>query len=374
MKSDLIVFGEDWNGHPSSTQHLVRRMMRERQVLWVNSIGLRRPRLCLSDFARLGRKAAAIVRRRRTPGPMPAAGPIVVDPKAVPFPGNPLARRVNRWLLRETLREPIRRHGIERPILWTSLPTAVDVVGELNERAVVYYCGDDFSALAGVDHAAVAGLEAELAGKADLILAASPALARKFPAERTHIVPHGVDFDLFATPAPRPADLPADGPVAGFYGSISEWLDLDTMAETARRMPHWRFVFVGPLRTDTTVLDNLDNVFFLGPRPHRDLPGYVRNWDASLLPFLDTPQIRACNPLKLREYLAAGTPVVATDFPALDGYRDLVAVVDGPGALARALEGSLGEPEERKAARRQRVAGESWEARAAMIDELLRSL
>jgi len=41
---DLIVFGEDWGSHPSSTQHIVSHLAANRRVLWVNSLGLRRPK------------------------------------------------------------------------------------------------------------------------------------------------------------------------------------------------------------------------------------------------------------------------------------------------------------------------------------------
>ena len=37
MKTDLVVFGEDWGGLPSSTQHLMRHLAGERRILWVNA-------------------------------------------------------------------------------------------------------------------------------------------------------------------------------------------------------------------------------------------------------------------------------------------------------------------------------------------------
>ena len=33
MTADLVVFGEDWGAHPSSTQHLVRRLIGDRRFL-----------------------------------------------------------------------------------------------------------------------------------------------------------------------------------------------------------------------------------------------------------------------------------------------------------------------------------------------------
>lgn len=370
---DLVVFGEDWGRHPSSTQHLVSRLLARRKVLWVNSIGLRRPRLDAADLGRLVRKARSML-SRNPPAATAGPTPVLIDAKAVPWPGHPLARRINRRLLGGRLRREMAHHGVRRPILWTSLPTAVDAIGTLGEHAVVYYCGDDFGALDGVDHAAVAGLERELVARADLILAASPVLAARFPAAKTHVIEHGVDVALFGSPAPRPADLPTGRPVAGFYGSLSNWIDFELLAATARRMPGWDFVLIGTPHADLSPLDGLTNLHLLGPRDHAALPGYAQHWDASLLPFVDNAQIRACNPLKLREYLAAGTPVIATDFPALDGYRDLVRVIDGADALVAALEAARTEGPQLRAARRERVRGESWEVRAERVSALLDEL
>jgi glycosyltransferase involved in cell wall biosynthesis len=264
--------------------------------------------------------------------------------------------------------------GLCRPVLWTSLPSAVDALGALGESAVVYYCGDDFGALAGVDHAVARAMEAEVAERADLIFAASPALAARFPAAKTHLLPHGVDLALFGTPMPRASDLSGDGPVAGFYGALASWLDADLIVRTARLLPHWHFVFIGPEQTDLTPLRACPNVALLGPRPHAVLPAYSQHWTAGIIPFHDNAQIRAANPLKLREYLAAGRPIVATWFPALAPYQDHVAVVDSAESFAAALEAARSSDPSGAHRRQASVAGESWAARAAeaaaLIDRL----
>ena len=110
-----------------------------------------------------------------------------------------------------------------------------------------------------------------------------------------------------------------------------------------------------------------------GPRRHEELPGYVQHWDVSLLPFRDTPQIRACNPLKLREYLAAGTPIAATPFPALAGFEDLVETGRTPAAFVAAIRRASGESRQRAAERMARVAGESWELRAQQVSDSARA-
>ncbi|MEL3918229.1 glycosyltransferase [Aeromonas enteropelogenes] len=389
----LVVLGEDWGQHPSSTQHLIKRLLPDYRVLWVNSIGLRRPRLNVRDLGRLGRKLGAVLRRPakgKSQAPAIQSGPVpqVMPPLALPLPGSRLAGRINgHWLAAQIRRQ---LPELDQPLLWISLPSAVDLVGKLDERAVIYYCGDDFSALAGVDHEAIARCEARLVEKADLILAASPALASRFPPHKTRLLSHGVDIGLFMPPQPRPADLPSGRPIAGFYGSLSDWIDVPLLAETARALPHWDLVLIGPRQTDLSPLAGLPNVHLLGPRPHHTLAAYAQHWQVSLLPFVDNAQIRACNPLKLREYLATGRPVVSTDFPALDGYRALVHLPRPGDSLAQAIQrAALDAPNpgwfqryeweeltrhEGKAQRQQAVAQQSWDHRADELKSWLAGL
>lgn len=373
MARDLIVFGEDWGAHPSSTQHIVSRLARTRRVLWVNSIGLRRPRLAARDAGRLVAKARAALGQRPSARVEAPAGVRVVAPFAVSWPGSRAAAAFNRRVLGARLRTEIARHELKDHALWTSLPTALPLVGALGERACVYYCGDDFGALAGVDHAPVVAMERDLAARADLIIAASEPLAARFNAQRTLLAPHGVDYDLFATPAPRAPELATDRPTAGFYGSLAEWIDVPALAAAARALPHWDFVFIGPVQTDVSELAALPNVRMLGPRPHGELPRFSQHWSASLLPFRDTAQIRACNPLKLREYLAAGSPIVSTLFPAMAAYADCLTVCANPADLAQAIERAQADAV-RNELRRARVAAESWDARARAVEDAIEAL
>ena len=372
---DLIVFAEDWGAHPSSTQHLVKLLSEKRKVLWVNSIGLRRPRVNMSDLRRLVKKFRALLNTSATNRSSPQTLPVqIIQPKAIPLPGNRLARMLNRILLSRSIKPSIIRKNIEKPILWISLPTAVDMVGELNESAVIYYCGDDFGALEGVDHGPVLKLEQELASKADLILVASPIIGKKFNQEKTHVIPHGVDFELFSRQVPRAADLIGNGPIAGFYGSLASWLDIDLICDTAKRLPNWTFLMIGTVSINIAKLQATSNIVLLGPRKHAELASYSQYWNASLLPFRNTDQIKACNPLKLREYLAAGSPVISTEFPALDGYRDLISVVKTADEFTKALVRSLDDKKENRSARRERVQGESWVSRAQTVAKLMDSL
>jgi glycosyltransferase involved in cell wall biosynthesis len=377
MKADLVIFGEDWGRHPSSTQHLARRLAYGRRTVWINSVGMRRPRLTRRDLARAANKLASIAVGHRDKGmsqevSLPT-GLTVVCPTAVSWPGSRTAFAANQLMLASQIRRHMHQCGIARPILWSSLPTALPAVGRLGERAVVYYCGDDFGALAGVDHQPVLEMEKRLVERADLVIAASEQLAARFPHQKTLLLPHGADVALFAKPAARPTVLPSGTRVAGFYGSISDWVDIDLLAAVADKLPDWLIVLVGSIQRDVSTLASRSNVKFIPARPHAELPGFVQNWTVSLMPFVDCDQIRACNPLKLREYLAAGTPIAATEFPALSPYRRLIEIGCGADGYANAIARAAVD-HHRNRDRSAAVSCETWERRAGEVEDALAAL
>ena len=369
------MFGEDWGAHPSSTQHLARYLVRNHKIAWVNSIGLRRPRLNRRDLARLGRKLANAVHRapKQASREPPPPGMTVLAPVILPFPGSRLVERVNRDLLAAQLRPALARLAMSAPILWTSLPSAVCALGAFGERAVVYYCGDDFGALVGVDHAAAIDLERRLVERADVIFTSHQTLVARFPPERTVYLPHGVDVDHFSTLTSRAVDMPTGRPIAGFYGSISDWIDVELVANAARALSDWWFVLVGGVHTDISDLENLENVRLLGPRRHDELPAYIQHWTVALIPFRDTPQIRAADPLKLREYLASGTPIAATAFPALAPFKELVSIAHDRDRFADAIRAAAAD-KDKASLRQAAVADQTWNARARTVEGILEKL
>jgi glycosyltransferase involved in cell wall biosynthesis len=384
MHKDLIVFGEDWHGLPSSTQHLVRYLAQSRKVIWVNSIGLRQPTFSLNDVKRVWKKliakpVATIPAKHHSDedSVIHSDNFITVNPLTIPAPQSKFARYIASKLLVMQLIPIIQNAKLHRPILWTSLPTAVDVAGQLNESALVYYCGDDFSGLAGVDHQTVAKREQTLLQKADLVMASSELLVQRFPLHKTQLLAHGVDYSLFSNKVQKANDLPNDGRhIAGFYGSISNWLDLELLHNTIKKMPEWHFVFIGNAVVDVSQLTCFDNVTLLGERPHHLLPSYCQHWTASLLPFVDNAQIRACNPLKLSEYLATGKAIIATSFPAIDAYRGLVQIANSSDAMVEALRASVYVNQLPAFSRtlQKQVVNNNWAVKAQQVSRWLAAL
>ena len=364
---DFVVFSDDWGRHPSSCQHLFRRLAPSNRVLWVNTIGTRTPTLSRADLARAGEKLREWVGGGEAEEE-PDAPVEVLKPFMTPFDRWRPFRSWNRKLLVDAVTKGLSRRGAHDPILVTTIPNAAGVVGEIGEAASLYYCVDEFSEWPGADRSAMLEMERELLRKVDLVVATSDALFESKSAvhPRVRLLRHGVDWERFRAGEGRVPEslekLPR--PRFGFTGLADPRLDVDLLARLARARPESSFVFVGPRQLPAGPLDELANAHFLPAVPYEDVPAVLHALDVALLPYVENELTERINPLKLREFLASGVPVVATPLPEVKRFRPHVRVArdadEWERALAEALEDPAGGAEERAAA----VRSEGWDARA----------
>ncbi|HEX8135948.1 MAG TPA: glycosyltransferase [Pyrinomonadaceae bacterium] len=370
---DHLCFSHDWSGDPLSKTHLMRALSRDNRVLWVNSIGYRTPTASKADITRAFRKLMAAA------GPLTEPEPniFVLNPLAIPAYGQPRIRDLNRRLLRFQVRRAMRRLGFERPINWVFNPAASVIAGALGEEMLIYYCVDEYTAFSGVSSQSLGQLEEELLKRADLVIVSADLLYRSKArtGARTVLVRHGVDFKHFRRALDADTVVPEDiahlpRPVIGFFGLIADWVDLDLMAEVAKRFPGGSLVLLGKATTDTSVLEGLPNVHLLGRKPYALLPSYCKGFDVALMPFRINELTLNANPLKVREYLAAGLPVVSTPIPEVE-VLGLCRIASGADAFEREIKAALAEGAGPSAERSDRIRSESWEARLEEIGQYL---
>lgn len=373
MATPIIAFAKDWHEDPTSNHHVLRELARTRRVLWLNSIATRKPQLASSrDLGKIGRKLREFGR-----GAQNVENDLwVATPLALPFPHSAVARAVNRQILRATIRALRLQLGIREFQLWTFLPNVADYVGSLGEQLAVYYCVDEWSMFGYLDRVQTVAAERELLAKVDAVFAINHALAETKRAVNPHtfVSPHGVDHDAFARAlddaTPIPADLAAlPAPRLGFYGTLRDWVDLELIAAVARARPRWSIALIGQQLTDLTAVRGLPNVHVLGQKRHDELPAYCKGFAAGLIPYRIDERMPFVNPLKLREYLSAGLPVVSTPVPEVTRYAHLgVQVASNASEFIAAIERALAEdsPGARRA-RSEAMRDETWSARVAQV-------
>jgi glycosyltransferase involved in cell wall biosynthesis len=105
------------------------------------------------------------------------------------------------------------------------------------------------------------------------------------------------------------------------------------------------------------------NVHLLGHRPYESLPGYVKGFDVSVIPYKQNEYTANVFPIKFFELLASGKPVVISALPALADYYGQVEVARSAPEFVAACERGLAEPSKNQAARLALAAENTWEHR-----------
>lgn len=364
----VIYFGNDWLAeNRTSSHHVAERLAERTRVLYVDTPGLRAPKANGRDLRKLGRKLLSAARPPRRIGDRLWQ----MSVPQIPFRRLPFVQRVNLALGKLLVKLALKRLGFGRTVSWFAVPHPGALANAFGEAAVVYYCIDDYAALPDVDARAVAQMDAQLTSRADQVFVASlpMLLAKQQHKPTTVLAPHGVDVALFESAsdpqlsiAPGARHLPR--PVVGFFGLIEEWIDLDLIADLAERRPRWTFLMIGRLAVDPGRLKALPNVRFAGPQPYRSLPNWAKAFDVAIIPYRLTRQVVNAAPLKLREYLATGKPVVAVPAPEIERFAGLVRIARGPDQFIREIEDAL--VNDGDADRTRRIAATqtmTWDAR-----------
>ncbi len=368
---EIICFCNDWDGDPLSKKQIVTRLAARNRILWINSTGNRNPRASVHDLRRAAKKVWAFCQGCRAVAPNIS----VFSPLVIPFHGNRWARWLNRRFYAWSLRRTMRRLKFGEPVVLSFVPSSADVVSTLGARRTIYYCVDEYSRFTGTDREAVLEMERRLMEKSDVVIVSAGPLyeSKKAYHPNTFLITHGVDVEHFRKACLAETAVPEDfpprrGPVIGFFGLIEDWVDLGVIGAMAEARPEWTFVLIGEVRAETAAVRERPNVHLLGRRSYQALPGYCKMFDVAILPFVVNELTIAANPLKLREYLAAGLPVVATPLPEVKRLEGLVR-------LARTAEEYIAEIEGLLAAGRRgprladshRMDQESWDDK---VDEL----
>ncbi|MBB6048877.1 glycosyltransferase [Armatimonas rosea] len=373
---NIICFAKDWNSDPTSCNHVLRELAKNNKVLWINSISTRSPSFTNKrDLGKIFRHLRGFLK-----GAKPVGDKMwLFTPFVLPFHHKPWAVKVNQQILRLSLGILRRQLKMSHFQLWTFVPTAAEYIGTLGEELVVYYCTDEWSQFNSVDGQRINEMVRTVATKADVVFATSRPLVEKLVKfnPETNLASHGVKYSLFATALQDETKIPADmsslkGPILGFYGLVEDWLDLDLIAHLAEHHPEWTIVLVGNVCVDVSRLEKFTNIHFLGRKPHDELPAYCKGFNVALIPHKVNELTRNMNPIKLREYLSAGLPIVSTALPEMKNYPEHCYVAesyaDFEAGIVKALEDDS--PDSRKK-RSAAMANETWDGKVAKIGETI---
>lgn len=369
----IICFGgEDWWYH--NRGHYDMQMMSECStvvpVLYINSLGMRTPRPSEGSMfiTRLRRKLRSIRRGYvRINARYGVLSPITLPGAAASVMGT---------IVRQQARSACEDLGISRPLIWVACPPAASIVRSWKRSALVYQRTDRFEEYPGVNADWIRRNDRWLKREADLTLFCSSSLWKqeRESCRASALLDHGIDYERFATAANNkcePDELRGvPRPHVGFVGGVdAHTFNADLFNDVASRMPQVTFVLVGAISLADGWL-RAPNVLCCGQKPYTRVADYMATCDVLIMPWNQNDWIAACNPVKLKEYLAVGKPIISTPFNELDAYRGLVRTARNSDEFAAQIAAALCEPHDPSRGR-ERVRQESWKSRSQSVIEQL---
>ncbi len=224
-----------------------------------------------------------------------------------------------------------------------------------------------------------AGLEKIIARTSDRIISASETLGelrRHQGAKNVQVVPNGVDPSFYRLPDSH-SDQRLEGRSVIYAGSLqSDYgvnLLIEAFSQLAKKIGATLVLAgIGPLSKSLEAKfgdgrSELD-IRLLGRVEHRKLPELFKEATVGVAPYLEGSSAAYGVPMKIKEYLASGLPVIATGVGEIDHFlNESAGIVISPdvGELAEALNRILSLSPERysfmSAAARKLVVGYSWD-------------
>jgi hypothetical protein len=378
----LLVFSDDWGRHPSSCQHLVRNLLDRYPVVWVNTIGTRTPRLDLQTLKRVTEKVRqwGISKPKISGDPDTSANCrhpnlTVINPKMWPWFSSGRDRQLNRWLLSRQLTSVIAQ--LPQPVVGlTTLPITADLPDALPVDRWVYYCVDDFSQWPGLDRETLLRMDRCMIQRADELVAVSGTLQAMITnaGRSASLLTHGVDVEFWNSPCGSASRrFETQGPVAVFWGVIDRRMDVATIRQLSHELSEGTIVLIGPQQDPDPAILALSNVCTMPAQPLAALPAIAMEADVLIMPYANLPVTRAMQPLKLKEYLATGKPVVVNRLPSTEEWSDCLDVAETPTQFSEFVRDRIatGIPATQVASR-IRLQQESWQSKAAILERVLK--
>ena len=295
--------------------------------------------------------------------------------------------KIDRFMNVIILKSKLRSLGIREPVLWFYHPYDACVLDYWKDRKAACFDWAELWSEWFVEFSPkrlkfVAELEERMIRGCDLVFTVSQELTRR--ARRwnpnSHFLASGASLEMFEGIGKD--DIPEDieripQPIVGYVGTIGERVDVELLYKISRRFPKASLVLVGRVlkdRIDPEVLEGLkarDNVYFLGEREYRELPGYIAAFKVGIIPYIPE-RIKLNEPTKHYDYLAAGKPVVSTAIEELLRFKDYIYIARSHEEFLELLDRALNEDDPERARKRLRfMEGNTWSVRA---DEILENL
>lgn len=382
-KKAIIYFSNiDWNSICQRPQHLMGELARREgigHIIFVENLGARDIRFNSSDFSRiLSRLKRLFAKGKNEVNGKDSKFPekiMLLTPIALPF-FNCFFYKITQTLLEYKLKRYFKRFRLNysESIAWVSLthPATYNLLKKLKPDQIVYDCIDDMKSVTHINHDILL-CEEKFVKEANIVFATSELLFNRCKGinDSTFLLPNAVPAAMIERSESE--NNTGNSPkVVGYIGAIYSWFDLELLHACAECYRETRFEIYGPVRVDISKFEALENVAFMGVIDFLKVSETIKSFSVCLIPFKLNELVLHTNPVKLYEYFSKGKPVVATQLPEVEKYRDVTFIGMDREDFIRKLGVALVEDDKAKIKKRLEIAAQNtWSERVAYAAEIL---
>ncbi|MDR2848456.1 MAG: glycosyltransferase [Bacteroidales bacterium] len=291
-------------------------------------------------------------------------------------------QRINTAIIRRSILKATRKLHFRQPLVinaWNPF-VGVFLYGKLHEFKTIYYCFDEITVGPWTkEHGGY--MEEMFLKKADACVVSSAGLyqTKSALAKRCYLVENGVNYELFQTGYFFPK---GEKVVIGFVGMIASRIDFELLEAIARSFPDAQLLLVGGVSFDGRAVDEevaalkaFPNVVFAGMQAAEKVPSYLRQFHIGIIPNIKNTQTANVYPMKINEYMAAGLPVVTTDFAPLSEFEGMIGIAHSTTEFIEKIKNELATDSDEKRRNRQKQAQQnSWNNRALAFEKIIADL
>ncbi|MGM0579209.1 MAG: glycosyltransferase [Bacteroidota bacterium] len=295
--------------------------------------------------------------------------------------------KFNNYLFRKSIHKIIKKDNLKNYIVYNSFNPFYSFYScSVPSKLSIYQSVDDISQSEYIKkHGAY--LEEKYAQTADLILTTSSHLKKKLSQynQNTHLVANAANVKLFNKALDQNGDIKETESilkdykaVIGYVGNICNRIDYELLLKVVDQYPEYLLLMVGPINNNQPAFQKLkkyDNVFFTGSKKPTELIPYLRKMDCSIIPFIKNELTKSIYPLKINEYLAAGLPVITTNFSEdIKSFSDVIYLSENEEEFVQHIHTAITENSEKLINDRTAfVAANNWENRTQQILDIIKT-
>lgn len=252
-----------------------------------------------------------------------------------------------------------------RDMLWINDPAKYF----LNAQQIIYDITDDWTLV----NPKIIKADQKLCQKANKIIVCSSQLYKKYKKTNkpVYLVKNGINLEdyISARKLSRPEYFL-------YTGSLhEERLSVVLMIKMAQAFPQEKFLYVGPIFFRPATVKKLkaySNIILAGSKAYREIPGYMAQAKALIVPHVVSSFVNSLDPIKQYEYMLSPLPVIATNVSGFKDWPSLYTIAKKDQAFLKALNQVIyGKIKVNIPARLRAARQNTWAVRARGIKNIL---